>query len=260
MSSSSNPYRIPKPKRDRLWKGALREANEKGTFKGSGIYRYEAVLTATHLWLLPELAIPLQTIREITPLNNGGGLRVLFHHALSGQDQVIHVCMLNFFSFPDRRRMTEMTEKLRQAWEKALEQAPGQGDIQAVSQALMGEAKCEKCGSPHALVLESGWLFSVGIAPFLWMEKWTPKLPYLCQRHAIQATCWYNFITSFAGCFGIPSILTGPWRVWRNSFKLKKTFPVGVTAFLFSAACGLVIPVTAFTWVWRWFTSGPHGH
>lgn len=144
----SNPYRIPKPKQDILWRGTLRRANERGKSQLGCTDIYNALLTSTHLWLWDELAIPLTTITKITSLNQGGGAGIYFHQALIDQDLIAHVRMMNFFHFPDRKRMAVFTTLLLKARENTLAQAPGQGSIHAVAETLRSEAKCEKCGAP----------------------------------------------------------------------------------------------------------------
>lgn len=250
----SNPYRIPKPKQDILWRGTLRRANERGKSQLGCTDIYNALLTSTHLWLWDELAIPLTTITKITSLNQGGGAGIYFHQALIDQNLIAHVRMEKFFFFPDRKRMAVFTTLLQEARENALAQAPGQGSIHAVVETLRSEAKCEKCGDPHAALLAIGWLFSFGIFPFFWVQNWNPVRPYLCRKHAIRSTCWHNFITSLVGWLGFPGILTGPFYVWKNAFQLKKTFPISPPIFLLTVMCGLFVPIVTISLIRRWIS------
>lgn len=250
----SNPYRIPKPKQDILWRGTLLQANEKGKSKLGGNEIYQAVLTSTHLWLWGELAIPLTTITKITTLNQGGGAGIYFHQALIDQNLIAHVRMEKFFFFPDRKRMAVFTTLLLEARENALAQTPGQGSIHAVAEALRSEAKCEICGDPHAALLAIGWLFSFGVVPFILEQNWNPVRPYLCRKHAIRTTCWHNFITSLVGWLGFPGIFTGPFYVWKNAFQLKKTFPISLPTFLFVVLCGLLVPIVTLSALWIWIS------
>ncbi len=251
MNHQGNPYRIPKPKKNVLWRGTLRPATEAGKFKGSGLNRYEAVLTPTHLWLWNELAIPLQAVTEITPLNDGGAVRITYLHALLRRDEAVHLCMLNFFSFLDRDKLARAVATINEAWQKASESLPGNGDFRAKVVTLISDAKCETCGNPNAKVLESGYQISFGLLPLFHMERWMPKHPYLCRRHAIMTTFGYNFLTSLVGCLGIPGIITGPFWAWRNALQLKKAFSVNSLVVFLAGLTGIFLPVTAFVVLWE---------
>jgi hypothetical protein len=252
MEHRGNPYRIAKPKQGVLWRGQLRPATAHGRRTGSGLIRHNAVLTATYLWIWEELAIPLRTVKEIVPLNKGGAMRMVYHDALTGQDRHLQVCLLNFFGFLDRKKMAVAMQALTGAWQAALTLEPAESTLEVAAEELRREARCEKCGSSDAAVLESGYLFSIGILPFAWAEKWRPVSRFLCRRHAIMATCGYNFLTSLIGHLGFPGILTGQYRVWRNVAALKRVFPVSLPTQLVAGLCGLLVPAAVCVVVWRW--------
>lgn len=258
MSSPPNPYRIPKPKTGILWSGRLFTSDKKGRHKTAGSNDCPAVLTSTHLWLWRELAIPLVSIKNILSFTEGAVLRIAFHQALIHQDLVVYLSARDFFSRRDKQKLATLQTALQEAWQTACEQT-GVQDFQAAMAALVSDVRCETCGSPHAALLESGYHFSLSLAPFFWgHDYWTTFRPYVCQRHAILTTCRNNFITSLIGYLGFPAIFTGPYHVWQNTRRLQKLFPIGPVTALATLLTGFLVPLLVLISLWLWFTApGP---
>lgn len=247
QSHHRNPYRIPKPKTGRLWTGTLRHVREDGRFKGFSTQRYDAILTSTHLWLSKELAIPLQSIIELGSIDQGQSLSLRYLHALSRDMQEIRFTMVNFWSGVDTQKLAQFTHAIQTAWQTV---RPPSRDLQSLLDLLGTDACCETCGSAQASLLNSGYHLSIGIFPWAWMARWTPVRPYLCQRHAVNATCRNNLLTSALGSLGIPGVITAPFYAIKNTLRLKKTHAIAVPNLIFTALCGLIGPILIGLYIW----------
>jgi hypothetical protein len=250
-----NPYRRPKPKNPEniLWRGAVWEASEKGRARFKQFGRVRAILTPQCLWLSRELVIPLLSLKSVSTISDGRALRIVYCHGLLLKDEVVHLCILNFFSRRDRKRLEKLKEALLSAWKRSVDEAPeGVTSALEAAQFLARDSRCERCGSPHAAVLDSGYVVAVGILFLAWGEWRRGQRLYLCRRHAIFHALWNNLITSAVGHIGFPAILVGQIQVWTNALNLKRSHKVSATVVQLAGLSGTLLPAVVVILLWRW--------
>lgn len=246
MSKPGNPYRIPKPKQRVLWKGKFYLATAKGKFSGTGLDKWYAVLTADYLWLSSEIAIPLQTVRYIELLNKEGAISIVYYNTLSGQEEVVLLCMLNFLGFHDRKKVRQFNATIQEAiGALPSDSRPGTDLIQVLPDELDIQAGCEKCGSQEAALVELGIFYCFGIYPIAGAYWWKPSRRYLCRDHALRKCTMYNLATSLCGYLGFPGIFVAPIRVWMNISTVKRSFPLSVGIICGEVLTGILLPIIA---------------
>lgn len=237
-----NPYRIRKPKKDILWKGSFRPSTEKGKFTGQGLIKFNAVITSDYLWISSELSIPLQTIQKIDLLNKEGALSIIYHNALSGHDEVIFLCMLDFFGFYHRKKVREFRKILQQTISNLPKKEPND-PVQTFSEKPNLDAGCEKCGETDAALVQLGTFYCIGVYPIFGAYSWQPKRRYLCQAHAVQACMQCNLSTALLGYLGFPGIIVAPIRVWKNISAIKEVFSISQGTVIGELIMGISLPI-----------------
>jgi hypothetical protein len=245
-----NPYKTAKPKDGILWKGMFRPANSKGKFTGEGLTKFHAVLTTDCLWLSSELAIPLKTIRSAELANKSGAVAIVFHNALSRTDEAVGLCMLDFFGFYDRKKVTVFQAALLKAIGSVSQETPlsADSDLSDNSPPEMPTG-CEKCGSSQAALVELGTFYCLGFYPFFGAYRWEPRRLYLCRTHALRACTLCNLATALVGNLGFPGFFVAPIRVWKNLSSIRGAFPVSTHIVTLQVLTAILLPLFVVAYV-----------
>ncbi len=84
-----NPFRIPKPKDDIIFKGNFVAATVEDNQAGDVFDRLNVILTTRHLWLTAELSIPLSSIKSVGLIKKDRVIEIVYRHWLEQQDETV---------------------------------------------------------------------------------------------------------------------------------------------------------------------------
>jgi hypothetical protein len=245
-----NPYRMPKPDKDILFKGTFMSATEGGRYHEGSIFPLFVRLTAGCLWLSRELSIPVRDIKGMELLRNDRALRVDYYHRLEGRMESVCLCAMDLLGIG-----LYSTRKVR-ALHKAIDKVrvlEANGLYASAAGAPRAEATgCESCGDSNAAMVHMNSLSCFGLYPLAGIYVWVPRRRFLCRKHAKREALISIAGNALLGNLGFPGFLVTPVGIARTLWSLHKAHRPGWPTILAGALLALVVPAVTTVLILYW--------
>lgn len=220
MPTLQNPLRRPRPERDEtVHRVDLHVADEEARYV-DGFQYYKVRLTRDCLWLSRDLALPLECIRVVEPLQRGKwvkrhALRIVYRNPITGTDESVQLCRRSFTGYSEKplvklRALVQDQLEIHGELEPAMVENIRREEREPV------ELTCEVCGRRPAVYV--GYRSQVGLlsASVVTAEKRRTH----CSRHNLLVGGWSYLVTTLTGWWGL-CILTWPQMVWERALAMR---------------------------------------
>jgi len=204
-----NPYRMPKPDKDILFKGIFMPATAGGRYREGSIFPLFVRLTPDCLWLSRELSIPLRDIAGLELLLNDRALRIDFHNRLEGRMESTCLCAMDLLGIGIYS--TAKVRALREAVERARAGNSAGPEGTAAPPRQPEPTGCEACGDSHAAMVHMNRFTCFGLYPLVGIMAWGPRRRLLCSKHARREVLTSIAGNALLGNLGFPGFLVTPF-------------------------------------------------